>query len=424
MFKFFKDKLKKAIGKFSKGVDEETLDKDKLEDTPTIEEQEVAEEKQEITEKIKEEITEQEIKEDKIIDDTQIPEEREEIVLQEEVSKERDSKEETTKDTEDEKSKKSTEPEKKLTKKIDDKEQEIVQETPETIQEVSGVTEDKEKEEEVQQIKEVKPIEEKPTEEDKSSEEKVKEQKTKEKPIEEKKGIFSRIKDKVTKRSLSDTKFNDLFWELEVVMLENNVAFEVIEKIKQDLKTQLVDTKVGFGKTEQTILDSLKGSISSLFDVPEVDLLSEIKNKKPYIILFIGVNGVGKTTTIAKLVHFLKNKGISCVVAACDTFRSAAIQQLEEHTKKLDVKLIKHDYGSDPSAVAFDSIKYAKSKNLDVVLIDTAGRQHSNANLMEEMKKMTRIAKPDLKIFVGESTTGNDCVEQAKQFGETVELTE
>ena len=112
--------------------------------------------------------------------------------------------------------------------------------------------------------------------------------------------------------------------------------------------------------------------------------------------------------------------GLSVVMAAADTFRAAAIQQIEEHAKKLDVKLIKHDYGSDPAAVAFDAVKYAEAKNIDVVLIDTAGRQHSNSNLMDELKKVIRVSNPDLKIFVGDSLTGNDCVEQSTKFNEAI----
>jgi len=132
------------------------------------------------------------------------------------------------------------------------------------------------------------------------------------------------------------------------------------------------------------------------------------------------VNGSGKTTTIAKLVKLLKDKGLSSVIAASDTFRAAAIHQLDEHGEKLGVKVIKHDYGSDPAAVAFDARKYAEAKKIDVVLVDTAGRLHSNVNLMDEVGKIIRVVKPNLKVFVGESITGNDCVEQSKKFNETV----
>ena len=157
-----------------------------------------------------------------------------------------------------------------------------------------------------------------------------------------------------------------------------------------------------------------------MFNVDQINLIKESSKKKPYIIAMIGINGSGKTTTLAKIVHLFQQNKLKPVVAACDTFRAAAIQQLEEHTNKLGVKLIKHDYGSDAAAVAFDAVKHAESKNKDVVLIDTAGRLHSDKNLMRELEKIIRVAKPDLKIFVGESIAGNDVVEQVKYFNDKV----
>ena len=136
----------------------------------------------------------------------------------------------------------------------------------------------------------------------------------------------------------------------------------------------------------------------------------------------MGINGGGKTTTIAKLANLLIKNDLKCVLVAGDTFRAASIQQLEEYANNLKVKLIKHDYNSDPAAVAFDGVKYAKSHSLDVVLIDTAGRQHSNKNLMEEMKKIVKVVRPDLKIFVGESITGNDAIEQVREFNKAISI--
>ncbi len=145
-----------------------------------------------------------------------------------------------------------------------------------------------------------------------------------------------------------------------------------------------------------------------------------VAQNKPVRIMFVGINGSGKTTTIAKIAKKLQDNKLKVVIAAADTFRAAAIHQLQEHADKLGVKLIKHDYGSDPAAVAFDTIKFAEAHGIDVVLIDTAGRLHSNVNLMDEMKKVARVSKPDFKIFIGESITGNDCVEQAKSFNEAI----
>ncbi len=238
----------------------------------------------------------------------------------------------------------------------------------------------------------------------------------------EKRGFFSRLKETFTKKTLSGERFETLFWELEVTLLENNVAVEVIEKLKEDLKEELTSGKVSRLGVEDLILLTLKKSVEEVLDIPGFDLLDRIKSSKrrPYVIAFIGVNGSGKTTTLAKVANLFQNEGLSVVMAASDTFRAAAIDQLKEHADTLGIKLISQGYGADPAAVAFDAIEHAKAKGIDVVMIDTAGRLHSNTNLMAELQKVVRVAKPDLKIFIGESITGNDCVEQAKEFDRLV----
>lgn len=237
---------------------------------------------------------------------------------------------------------------------------------------------------------------------------------------EEKKGIFKKITERITKQTISEQKFDSLFWDLEVILMENNVAVDVIEKIKDDLKKNIVDVPLDRGKILKAVNDSLKESIEELFSVEPFDLVQKIKGKKPFVIVFVGINGSGKTTTIAKVARLLQKNGLSCVIAASDTFRAASIEQLQKHADSLKVKLVKHNYGADPAAVAFDAVRHAEAHRIDAVLIDTAGRLHSNVNLMDELKKIVRVAKPDLKIFVGESITGNDCVEQAKQFNDSV----
>ena len=232
--------------------------------------------------------------------------------------------------------------------------------------------------------------------------------------------VLKRLAGAITTKKISPDKFDELFEDLDIVMLENNVAVEVIDKIRSDLKETLVNKPVQGRKVEEAVIRSLKNSVEQLFEVEKIDIVERIRSKKPFVIMFAGINGSGKTTTIAKIVKFLQDKGIKCVVAASDTFRAAAIHQMQEHTDRLGIKLIKHDYGADPAAVAFDAKKYAEARNIDVVLIDTAGRQHSNANLIEELKKIVRVAKPDLKIFVGESIAGNDCVNQASKFNEAI----
>lgn len=239
----------------------------------------------------------------------------------------------------------------------------------------------------------------------------------------EKKGFFGKIKQTLTTKTISTEKFEELFWDLELVLLENNVSVEVIARMKEDLMKELVDKPLPrdvMGKIEEV----LKRTLKDILSFEKVDLVAQIKKKekKPFVIAFFGINGAGKTTSIAKLTHYLKKNKFSVVLAACDTFRAAAIQQLEEHADKLGVKIIKQDYGSDAAAVAFDAIKYAEKNKVDVVLIDTAGRLHSNTNLMAELEKIIRVTKPDMKLFVGESITGNDCIEQARQFNELVEM--
>ncbi|MBI2664589.1 signal recognition particle-docking protein FtsY [Candidatus Woesearchaeota archaeon] len=233
-------------------------------------------------------------------------------------------------------------------------------------------------------------------------------------------GVIGKLRGIVTTTTISEKRFDELFEEMEIVLLENNVALEVIDKIKDDLKNAIVNTPVPRGKVQKAVTNSLRESIEGLFQVAGIDLVASARGKKPYVILFAGINGSGKTTTIAKLAKLYKDNGMECVIAAADTFRAAAIQQIQLHAKKIGVPVIKHDYGADPAAVAYDAVSYAKAKNIDVVLIDTAGRQHSNKNLIAELAKIARVTNPDLKIFVGESITGNDCTNQAAEFNNAI----
>lgn len=262
---------------------------------------------------------------------------------------------------------------------------------------------------------------EKPVEEKVEIKEKKKEEKIEEK-VEDKKSLFGKLKEKITTTSVSEEKFNDLFWDLELVLLENNVAVEVIEKIKSDLKGKIVDKPVKRGEIVSIIRNSLKETILNLFDVVHVNVIEEIKKKKeePYVIVFFGVNGVGKTSVISKFAKLCQRNNLKVVFGAGDSFRKGAIEQLEEWGRRLDVKVIKHQYGSDPAAICFDTVKFAKSHNVDVVLLDTAGRLHSNQNLMMEMEKIIRVVKPNLKVFVTESLIGNDAIEQSKLFNESI----
>ena len=254
--------------------------------------------------------------------------------------------------------------------------------------------------------------------------EKVEEEEEKKKEKEVKRGIVEKIKAKITKKKISEELFERLFWDLELSLLENNTAVEIIQELKEKLRKELVGREVSRSELKDIVLNTLKDEIGSVIkSIDLVELIKEkLQKKKPCVVCFFGVNGSGKTTTIAKVANLLKKNGLSVVLAASDTFRAAAIDQLEEHANRLGVKLIKHRYGADAAAVAFDAIKHAEAKGIDVVLIDTAGRMHSDVNLMDEMKKIVRVTKPDLVIFVGDALAGNAIIEQARQFNEAVRV--
>ena len=240
-----------------------------------------------------------------------------------------------------------------------------------------------------------------------------------EEEIKEKKpSIFKRIKEKFSYK-ISEENFEEIFSNLEFLLLENNVALEAVEAIKKQLKQELIEKEIKKSELEQEIKEALKKAIENLLLEPD-DLLFLVKEKSPFIILFFGINGTGKTTTIAKVANLLLKNKISCILAASDTFRAASIEQLQQHADKLKIKIIKHDYGADPAAVAFDAIKHAQAHKIQVVLIDTAGRMHTSSNLLKEMEKISRVTNPDLKIFIAESIAGNDAIQQAKSFNESI----
>lgn len=225
----------------------------------------------------------------------------------------------------------------------------------------------------------------------------------------------------ITETKISEDKFEELFEDLEDELLQDNVSSDIVEKIKKDLKKELAEKSLPRTKVAEKVKESLNELILNILTKPKhIDLLKEAKTKKPLVIMFVGTNGHGKTTSLAKVARYLKDNKLSCIFAASDTFRAASQEQLQAHADKLKVPMIKHKYGSDPAAVAFDAVSAAKARNIDAVLIDTAGRQHSNVDLMDELRKIKRVVKPDLIVFVGESVTGSDCVLQAESFGKAV----
>ncbi|MDD3940422.1 MAG: signal recognition particle-docking protein FtsY [Candidatus Pacebacteria bacterium] len=337
----------------------------------------------------------------------------------EEVAKKEKAKksEKQVKDKKEAKVKERSKKEKKESKRKEKEAEEIVQEI-----------EEKEKaKEEIKSIEEHEYVEPKlkafDKEERKISEKIIEDIKVEE---EEKKGFFKKIFSGVNKIKISEEDFEAYSGDLEMILIENNVALEVSDKIIKQLRDTLVGKEFLKKEIEGQIKESLKDIIHSVLIEP-FDLIEKIKDKKlsehkPYVILFCGINGTGKTTSIAKFGNLLKEKKLSCVFAAGDTFRAASIEQLKKHGTNLGIEVIAHDYGSDPASVGFDAIKYAEKNHIDVVLIDTAGRMHTEKNLMAQVEKIAKVCNPDTKLFVGESITGNDIIEQIKTFNQSVKI--
>lgn len=238
---------------------------------------------------------------------------------------------------------------------------------------------------------------------------------------EEKSGILSFVSHK----TISEKDIDDILFELEMSLLEGDVALEVAEKIVSSVKEDLVGRKI---RRRSDVADftkeALKNAISEILNVETQDINELLRKSRetgePLKLMFVGINGTGKTTTIAKVATHFIEKGYTPVIAAADTFRAGAIEQITHHADKIGVKIIKHQKGADPAAVAFDAVAHARAKGKELVLVDTAGRMQTNTNLMDEMKKIKRVIKPDMIIFVGDALTGNDAVEQAQKFDDAV----
>ncbi|MCI4353501.1 MAG: signal recognition particle-docking protein FtsY [Thermoplasmata archaeon] len=224
-------------------------------------------------------------------------------------------------------------------------------------------------------------------------------------------------------RRLTDETIETVLEDLEIALLQSDVALPVVERIRKDIRKELAGKKLKWGADAETaIRASFEASVRSILSQPPIDLVRNVRAQTPppYIVLVVGVNGTGKTTTVAKLAHWLGGQKLSVVIAAGDTFRAGAIEQLLVHGERLGIRVVRQQEGSDPAAVAFDAVAHARARRLDVVLVDTAGRQHTNENLVEEAKKIRRVIQPHLTLFVGDALTGNDTLEQAKRFQEAL----
>ncbi len=237
------------------------------------------------------------------------------------------------------------------------------------------------------------------------------------------KKAFSSAAKSIGQKELTEKVLDDALLDLQIALLESDVAQEVVEDLSTNLKKELLGLKLEKNQDATQIVQSkLQAAVAEIFArAGKLDLIERIRAKKeskagPFVIVFLGINGTGKTTTVAKVANLLRKAGFSVVVAAGDTHRAGAIEQLEQHTNRLSLKIVKQRYGADPSSVGRDAFEHAKKNYIDVVLMDTAGRMQTSKNLMDEMGKIVRVVKPDLKLFVGDSLAGNDTINQAREF--------
>jgi len=237
---------------------------------------------------------------------------------------------------------------------------------------------------------------------------------------------FKGLVTKVTTIELKPENLQPILSDFKMNLAENDVAFPVADRICDELEKRLTGVQVKRLEDRKKIVEENLRQVllEVMLTNNKIDLLEKVEEKRktsePYVVLFVGINGTGKTTTIAKVAQFLRDKGYSVVLAGSDTYRAGSIEQLEEHARRLSLRLIKHSYGADPAAVAYDAISHAKAHGLNVVLIDTAGRMQTNQNLMNELAKVKRVVSPDLTVLTLDSLIGNDAVMQAEEFHKSI----
>jgi len=225
-----------------------------------------------------------------------------------------------------------------------------------------------------------------------------------------------------TGRKIDEKTLDEVLWNLELGLMEADVAVPVVEEIKREVRADLGGKRVDKRfSVEDAVRLALRNAVENVLKTNSFDFDDfVVKHEKPVVVMFVGINGTGKTTAIAKIASRLQNMGLTTVLAAADTFRAGAIEQITIHADRLGTKVVKHSAGGDPAAVAYDALEHAKARKRDVVLVDTAGRMQTNVNLMDEMKKIKRVVKPHLIVFVGDALAGNDAIEQAKVFEKEV----
>jgi fused signal recognition particle receptor len=237
---------------------------------------------------------------------------------------------------------------------------------------------------------------------------------------------LSSLVGKITTTELKTKQLQPVLSDFKLSLLENDVAFPVAERICNEMGKRLNGVEVKRLEDRKEVVKKTLGEVMlEILDTgKQIDLLKMTDEKrekgKPLVVAFVGINGTGKTTSIAKIAKLLMKRGYTTVLAGSDTYRAGSIEQLEEHSKRLGVRMIKHKYGADPAAVAFDAIRHAEAHGVNVVLIDTAGRIQTDKNLMNELAKVKRVVNPDLTLLVVDALTGNDAVMQAEEFNTSI----
>ena len=435
MFDSLKKKFADASGKLRNKVEEEAKEENNVE----LIEESSEETFDEIEESEEEILDEEEVSEDEPLSESEEDEfEGEDDISEDELDEILDAtlKEEAEEESEEEEKEEragrfrsffnrgkkddSKEEAEEAAEEVEEAEDEVPEEVEESVEEADVESVDEEADEEAE-------VEEEAEEEKKSKRSffrRSKKDKSDDEEKEEKSGGFlSFIKEK----SISEDDVEDILFELELGLLEADVAMDVSSVVVESVKNDLVGQKIKRSSDiEEYTYQALKNAVAKIIDVEGKSMTELLEEKvaqgEPLVVMLVGINGTGKTTTIGKLSNYYIKKGYTPVIAASDTFRAGAIEQVQYHADNLGVKLIKHEKGSDPAAVAFDAVQHAKAKGKELVLIDTAGRMQTNTNLMDEMKKIRRVSKPDLVVFVGDALTGNDATEQARKFNEAIDI--
>jgi fused signal recognition particle receptor len=223
---------------------------------------------------------------------------------------------------------------------------------------------------------------------------------------------------------IEEEDLEEPLWNLEMALLESDVEMTVAEEILDAIEENLVgETRKFTESTGSIVEDALRDALLDVISVGQFDFEERIRAAdKPIVIVFTGVNGVGKTTTIAKMSRFFEQRGLSSVMANGDTYRAGANEQIRGHADALGAKLISHEQGGDPAAVLYDAVEYAEANDVDVVLGDTAGRLHTDQDLMAQLEKIDRVVDPDMTLFVDEAVAGQDAVNRARQFNDAAAI--